>query len=836
MSNTALDSDIVYWDPSYTQHLPAYSNPSLYVTSTYPDHWESSRYDSISNGPAIATPESANTSRQRQRKRKTEEKQYHEYRKRPRQEKTPENFMPPRGTSNGGQSHSATQYGTQHNPIEIESSPKQKSDKLSCIPPSPPCHDSGLFKIYMCEPDPAVNWPVYYAVARGRVPGLYRNWLVAEAEVSGYPGAIQKEFESQEEAWDFMDKNDEYSWHFSDEDCEDIKRVPLCPNETTEGLSMTRPTQHECMTDQMLIPSSPGLDTVDDFVPEPEPELSAEQKYVVDLIVEGGHNVFYTGSAGCGKSTILKAFVRKLVAKGKRVNIVAPTNLAALNVGGQTTWAYAGWTPDSLKLPLDKLKADAHKSQTWKRFDSTDVLVIDEISMVENLQFERLNEVMKAASGAKRTGPFGGVQIIVTGDFCQLSPVKPFAYCMGCGWELIHEKKEGQLQHRCENKGCRYDMWPDTDKWAFRSEAWKECGFEHINLTEIFRQKDQKFKYILQTIRQEGVILPNHARVLLNHMSETENAIKIYSLRRDVDRVNSENIRRLPSESRTYRCLDNFRWKPHHQGDESLIKYTMRATNGSNTLQQLKEHRYEACVELKEGMRVVLQSNLDPQSNLVNGTQGTIVGFELYDPKKLPSKASGKPSSTGERNACLKGPHAEYAEDEILGYAKDNRHPSWPIVEFDDGKTRTIYADCSYSELGNEEKRRQEGQPRQEPSLLSRTQIPLVAGYAITVHKSQGMTLSRVIVDLSAAFEASQIYVALSRARSLKGLKVLGLPRKNLGGANKQVKEFLETCLKPKKLLSGAALPSSQLTNSQQLSLSQVTCSELPSSSQIMPS
>lgn len=149
-----------------------------------------------------------------------------------------------------------------------------------------------------------------------------------------------------------------------------------------------------------------------------EPVLSAEQQRIVDLILEG-NNVFYTGSAGCGKSTILKAFVKRFATQvpPKRVRIIAPTNLAALNVQGTTTWNYAGWTPDSFKKPLAVLKKAASGEQVYERFNTTDVLVIDEISMVENHHFERLNEIMKAALGQKNGGgPFGGVQIIVTGD------------------------------------------------------------------------------------------------------------------------------------------------------------------------------------------------------------------------------------------------------------------------------------------------------------------------------------------------------------------------------------------------------------------------------------
>ncbi|ORY59152.1 uncharacterized protein BCR38DRAFT_65415 [Pseudomassariella vexata] len=110
-----------------------------------------------------------------------------------------------------------------------------------------------------------------------------------------------------------------------------------------------------------------------------DPPLCPEQAELVDLIVSG-RNVFYTGSAGCGKSTVLKVFTKRLREMGKNVRILAPTGRAALNVGGATTWTYAGWTPDAHKRPLEKLKEEAHGKYVWKRFTGTDVLVIDEIS------------------------------------------------------------------------------------------------------------------------------------------------------------------------------------------------------------------------------------------------------------------------------------------------------------------------------------------------------------------------------------------------------------------------------------------------------------------------
>lgn len=179
-----------------------------------------------------------------------------------------------------------------------------------------------------------------------------------------------------------------------------------------------------------------------------EPELCQEQQALVDLILSG-RNVFYTGSAGCGKSTVLKAFVRELRDRGKKVNIVAPTGRAALDVNGQTFWTYAGWTPFHMKKELKVLKQAAHGKFINRRLKETDVLVIDEISMIENHHFERLNVIMQEAR--KSGDAFGGVQLVVTGDFCQLPPVKPFAFCIKCGRELI--KQMGGTIHKCPQHG-----------------------------------------------------------------------------------------------------------------------------------------------------------------------------------------------------------------------------------------------------------------------------------------------------------------------------------------------------------------------------------------------
>lgn len=235
------------------------------------------------------------------------------------------------------------------------------------------------------------------------------------------------------------------------------------------------PASHRPSVTAYTVPSPPPppaavLDaSTADVVPITEPTLCKEQADLVDLILSG-QNVFYTGSAGCGKSTVLKAFVKRFNERGMRVNIVAPTGRAALDINGSTTWTYAGWTPDSHKKPLLDLKRAAHGKFVRMRLMETDVLVIDEISMVENLHFERLNAVMKEARGSDAA--FGGVQLVVTGDFCQLPPVQPFRHCIECGRELVRNR-EG-TEYKCRMHGTYYD----EDKWYVL------CGPHHMQYAQ----------------------------------------------------------------------------------------------------------------------------------------------------------------------------------------------------------------------------------------------------------------------------------------------------------------------------------------------------------------
>ncbi|KAM4063791.1 PIF1-like helicase [Hirsutella rhossiliensis] len=485
---------------------------------------------------------------------------------------------------------------------------------------------------------------------------------------------------------------------------------------------------------------------------EPQPKLCQEQQDLVDLIASG-RNVFYTGSAGCGKSTVLKDALQRLKAMGLIVHTLAPTGRAALQVNGTTTWSYMGWTPDHHKVPMDKLTKLAFRKHVRRRLKSTDVLIIDEISMVENHHLERINICMKEARRWKENNvaAFGGAQVVVTGDFCQLPPVKPFQHCITCGQEMTMD--EHGTEYNCPDN---HGPFREHEKWAFMSDAWEECDFTHVHLKQIHRQNDQHFIKMLQKCRLGIPFSPDETMTLMNHPCNVTNATRLFSTRAEVTEVNLQNFSKLRTPIVTYQTLDGFVWQ--HVEHPHLEHCNDRLPDGS--LAALQDHRLERRVELRVGI------------------QGIICGFEDHDPAKIPRAKPYNDKPTSRRNN-----HEELRERQVMRFMSGQSNKVWPRVLFHCGEKRTIYAGCVVNSVGN-----------QEPySLLHRTQVPLVAAWAMSIHKSQGITLDRVIVNLTKAFEEGQVYVALSRATSMEGLKVEGNPDGlAVGrGGNPDVQQFI---------------------------------------------
>lgn len=523
--------------------------------------------------------------------------------------------------------------------------------------------------------------------------------------------------------------------------------------------------------------------------------LSREQFRVLGLVLSGV-NVFYTGGAGTGKSTVLQALVEELRLGGRRVQVVAPTGISALNVGGSTYYTWAGWTPGIAKMPIDEARTLAMSKQRRLRMRETNVVIIDEISMIEANQIRRLNRACRAARGCDAA--FGG-QIVVTGDFYQLPPVKAFQTCFKCGTELQrrafcidcepHANMKISLSARssarkgcqecgahplrwsdCPNCGILYDM---DDQWAFRSDTWDLCGFHCVSLAKVYRQNDPEFVQILNTLRVGERLQKNQLALLDRQRSDIGAAIELSALRSTADQKNFKGLRALSGAIRAYCCEDYVHIETHHPH----LGF-MADIDGDGNRVGCREHRFAPLLETKCGMPVVLLANIDIGAGLVNGSQGRIIGYLSNRP--FMQEREHRLAQSDDINLLQEG--------QITCWIR--RQPATfplPIVQFDNGVQQVIHPICQYTELGD---------PRPF-STVARTQIPLLPAWAITIHKSQGMTLERVVVNLDPVFEMA--YVALSRARSLTGLQVLCRTsldslqeRGRLGGCSLVVKDFME--------------------------------------------
>ena len=205
-------------------------------------------------------------------------------------------------------------------------------------------------------------------------------------------------------------------------------------------------------------------------------------------------------------------------------------------------------------------------------------------------------------------------------------------------------------------------------------------------------------------------------------------------------------MKTLTSQEQRFICHDDTSLPPPSDPSDSdeLAKPEKRR---DNLLELLKaSHRYQEDLDLKKGMKVLPLQNLDARASLANGSRGTIVDFET--------------NATSTDEQIYPEEHRSFAKEQIakFKYKGRNRDIPWPVVKFDNGVQRTIHPHVAIEELD---------------ILISRTQFPLVACWAITIHKSQGMTLDKVITKMEKIFAPGQAYVALSRARELSDIQVI---------------------------------------------------------------
>ena len=393
-------------------------------------------------------------------------------------------------------------------------------------------------------------------------------------------------------------------------------------------------------------------------------DLSPEQKSVVEA-VNAGMNVFFTGSAGTGKSYTLRRIITQMQNKydTKTVHVTASTGIAATNIGGTTLHSYAsiGLGNESVDVIMKKLNKYRSVADRWR---ATRVLIVDEISMLSTEFFIKLDTIAKRIRGNR--SPFGGIQLILSGDFLQLPAI---------------DKKGGLL---------------------FQCTTWKECVTRTIELKTVFRQRDARFIALLQDLRK-GIVTDETDAFLRSRIGRKKDdagqvkPTKLYSHRVDVDQENALQLAKLTGEPKQYTAQDSGPQK------ENAAKLFMAPTQ----------------LTLKLHAQVILISNLDPP-NLVNGSRGVIIGFDVV------------------------------TQD--------------PIVQFNCGVTLCVGPHVWESKRGDE-------------IVVRRHQIPLMLGWAMSIHKSQGMTLDLLETDISQCWDSGQAYVALSRATSIEGLHLLGYKR-----------------------------------------------------------
>ncbi len=387
------------------------------------------------------------------------------------------------------------------------------------------------------------------------------------------------------------------------------------------------------------------------------------QKDALNILMLG-KNVYLTGQAGSGKTYILNLYINYLKQHKVPVAITASTGIAATHLNGGTIHSWSGIGIKSHLTHSDRAKILGNENKRAK-LQSAKVLIIDEISMFHSYRLDMVNQICKMARLDSR--PFGGLQVILCGDFFQLPPIN---------------------EQGLEKSG-----------FAYKSEAWKELDLTVCYLNEQHRQLDDSFLKVLNDIRSQDVSEHTFEKLATRLNKELPDHIvptKLYTHNADVDGINNAQLEKI---------------------DKPVHKYLM-TTRGNKELVDILKKGCLAPADLliKEGALVMFIKN-NPAKGYSNGTLGKVKRFDT------------------EGN---------------------------PIVQTYDGK-EIIAIPTSWKFEEN------------ETVLAEINQIPLRLAWAITVHKSQGMSLDAAEIDLSKSFAFGMGYVALSRVKSLVGIRLLGI-------------------------------------------------------------
>lgn len=380
-----------------------------------------------------------------------------------------------------------------------------------------------------------------------------------------------------------------------------------------------------------------------------------------------GRSVFLTGPPGAGKTHILNEFIRRSRRAGKTVAVTASTGIAATHIGGVTLHSWSGL---GIREELSERDARllAGKANLAKRFMNTDILVIDEVSMLHGKRLDMVDRLLRA--GRAVDAPFGGVQVVLVGDLFQLPPVS-----RGGGDDFAHLSDSWQA------------LQPAV---CYLGEQHRQAGGELLDLLMALRGRNLRRRHIdLLQKRLEAV-------------PKEDSITRLYTHNVDVDRLNQVELDKLTGESHVFSMRTS-----------GAKKYRDRLAASILAPEEL---------ELKEGAEVIFVAN-DPGKKFSNGTQGRVVGFDDNGSPRIKLRRG--------KQVLTALPH------------------TWTLQDGDRNRAEAI-------------------------------QLPLRLAWAITIHKSQGMTLDAAVIDLSKAFTPGMGYVALSRLRGVDGLYLKGINKQAL--------------------------------------------------------
>lgn len=377
-----------------------------------------------------------------------------------------------------------------------------------------------------------------------------------------------------------------------------------------------------------------------------------------------GVNIFLTGEPGAGKTYTLNKFIELAREQGKRIAITASTGIAASHINGQTIHSWSG-LGIAETIRDDEIERMSYKPNLVEKYNSCDILIIDEVSMLHGARLDMVDRVCRWLRENRK--PFGGLQVIFVGDLFQLPPVNRF----GSEIDYVH-----------------------------LSDAWKNAAPEVCYLTEQHRQgAGDELLTILREMRA-GKLSAESEKILetaIRPAPDDDSITRLFTHNVDVDALNRVMLEQLTTPEKRFYMRGN--------GDPYKVTVMKRNLLCPETL------------VLKVGAEVMFCAN-NFDEGFVNGTRGRVIRFSN----------AGNPM-------VLTTDGAEIAVEEH----------TW----------RT------YNDYGNE--------------VASVTQYPLRLAWAVTVHKSQGLSLDAALIDLSQAFTPGMGYVALSRVRSLEGLYLAGL-------------------------------------------------------------